>query len=323
METFLKSKFKVGNKINESPFSLTYQGTTLSGNQSVIIKIYKRGTLSSGLIKEMKQKVKSLQEISSPGIAKLFDGDYGWQGFYYVREFVNFPSLEEIMKERKFEVEEAERIILKACEALKPAHEAQILHGAIKPSNIFLNQQTFAVKLTDFIIEGKIRESLPQKAQVLLNSMAYISPEEILGESATALSDIYNLGQIFYMLVAESKLDLEYFSTLNKTKTFPNFPPTLPRHVQEIITKMIHPDPLLRIKSIGEIEESIINRSLTERKETDWPQIELENMPRAEEKEVKMMKTERKKSFFLLIVILIATIAGIIYSLINSLYMAQ
>jgi len=92
MERFLKSRYRIGEKLSENPFSITYKGTFLATDKPLVIKIYKRGTLSSNLIRNMKQKVKELSQISYHGIAKLIDGDYGWQGFYYVREFVPAPA---------------------------------------------------------------------------------------------------------------------------------------------------------------------------------------------------------------------------------------
>ena len=45
----------------------------------------------------MKQQVKGFSFLSHHGIAKLIDGDYGWQGFYYVREFIEGKSLQQMI----------------------------------------------------------------------------------------------------------------------------------------------------------------------------------------------------------------------------------
>jgi len=315
MERLLKSKFKIGEKIGENPFSLTYQGTTLSGNQPVIIKIYKRGTLNSALIKAMKQKVKILSELLHPGIAKLLDGDYGWQGFYYVRELVEGPSLAEKLKTaRMIDPYDAEKIMLKACEALSAAHERGIVHGALKPTNIFVGPE---VKLTDFIIEGEIKESYPQKAVSVLEDNLYLSPEEILGWPASPSSDIYALGTIFYEMLAGAHP--YYPSPLYKLKSPPPPPPNLSPYLIAILNKCLQNDPLLRFNSVADLTESLRQKTLVESKRgLDLPAIEMENAPQAEEKEIKIIKQERKRSFFLLIVAVLAVTAGIIYALITS-----
>jgi len=318
MERLLKSKFKIGEKISENPFSLTYRGTTLSGNQPVIIKIYKRGTLNSALIKAMKQKVKLLSELLHPGIARLLDGDYGWQGFYYVRELVEGPSLMEKFKTTPaLDPFDAEKIIIKICEALSAAHQMGIVHGALKPTNIFVGPE---VKLTDFIIEGEIKESYPQKAVSVLEDNLYLSPEEILGWPASTSSDIYALGTIFYEMLAGAYP--YYPSPLYKLKSPPPPPPNLSPYLSTILNKCLQSDPLLRFKTVDDLRESLRQRTLVEdRKNLDLPAIEMENAPQAEEKEIKIIKQERKRSFFLLIVAALAVTAGIIYALITSFLM--
>ena len=320
MERLLKSKFKIGSKIGENPFSLTYQGTTLSGEQPIIIKIYKRGTLNSILIKSMKQKVKALQELIHPGIARLLDGDYGWQGFYYVREYVEGTPLSKLLQYKKPDINEAEKWMVLICEALRAAHQQGIVHGALKPTNIFLDRGN-QVKLTDFVIEGEIKESLPQKAQSLLEAGPYLSPEELLGFSAGISSDIYNAGFVLKQMLNGSKT---VEAPLAKLSPAPTLPPNLPHYLEEILLKALQVDPLLRFHNMGDLIDSLKNKTIVEKQSLiDWPPIELENAPRAEEKAVRTIKSERKRSFFLLIVVLLATLAGVIYALINSFFLRQ
>ena len=316
MERLLKSKFKIGQKIGENPFSLTYLGTTLSGEQPVVVKIYKRGTLNSTLIKSMKQKVKVLQEINHPGIARLLDGDYGWQGFYYVRDFVKGINLKDYVKKQKIGQDGALNIIANAASILAFAHKNSIIHGALKPGNIFINEKG-NITLTDFIIEGEIKESMPQKALFILEESEYASPEEIYGSPAHAPSDTYALGVILYELLTGS---VPFRDDPNAKITGP-LPPmsTAPKYLEEILTKALNKDALLRFATIEEFGESLKCKTIIEIKEKwDLPTVELENAPRAEEKAVIPIKKERKRSFFLLIVLLISVLAGIIYSIINS-----
>ena len=321
VERLLKSKFKIGNKIGENPFSLTYLGTTLSGEQTVIIKIYKRGTLNSVLIKSMKQKVKALTEINYPGIARLYDGDYGWQGFYYVREYVDGLSLKEYLKSHRPDVDEAIDLLNKIAAPLSYAHRKGIIHGALKPSNVFLDKQMKAI-LVDFIIEGEVKESMPQKAVFILEASDYASPEEIYGNPAGKSSDIYSLGIMLYEILT-GNIPFKGDPQKKLSGLAPKVP-SLPNYLEDILFKALSRDPLLRFKSVDEIIESSKCRTLVEFKENwDLPPVELENTLRAEEKAVLPVRQERKRSFFILIILLLTVLAGIIYSLINTMIMRQ
>lgn len=321
MERFLKSKFKIGNKISENPFSLTYRGTTLSGEQEVVIKIYKRGSLNSTLIKVMKKKVRALQDLIHPGIARLYDGDYGWQGFYYVREYIKGPSLRDLLiSQKRFEPYEAEKIMLSICEALKAAHAKGVIHGALKPENIFFENESY--KLADFVIEGEVKEALPQKALYVLEHSTYLSPEEIEGISAGVSSDVYSAGLLLYeMLSGSPPFKVGNSSPMLKLKGKYEPLSSIPKYLEEILFQALERDPLLRFRKISDLSESLNKKGVVKgEKDLDLPVINLEDSPQPEESHE---KKEKKRSFFLLILILLAFLSGIIYTFIHTYILSQ
>jgi serine/threonine-protein kinase len=271
MERFLKSRYKIGDKISENPFSVTYRGSMLENSRPVIIKIYKRGTLNSKLINRMKQKVKELSLINHHGIARLIDGDYGWQGFYYVREYVEGKSLEQLMGSESGVGEERARAIAEeVCRALESAHAKGIVHGALKPSNIFVDKKGL-VKVADFVIEGKIKEAMPQKVISIMDDGRYLSPEELGGQAASASSDIYALGILLgEMLLPQAPLGKKGLAGgLAKMKQNPLLEEELlarvPRYLQDIISKSLQADPQRRFASVTSFRESLENKNLVER----------------------------------------------------------
>lgn len=244
MERLLKSRYRTAEKISENPFSVTYKGFYVGTDKPVIIKIYKRGTLSSTLINRMKQKVKDFALINYHGIAKMVDGDYGWQGFYYVREYIEGETLAQILAGcRTIEPDKVLMIGEEICRALEFAHARGIVHGAMKPSNVFVDSQGI-VKLADFVVEGEIKEAMPQKALTIIDSRAYLSPEELLGWPANFSSDIYGVGLLLSELAG----------------------PNPPRYLQEIIKKALLQDPLLRFQSAALLRESLEKRMVVEQR---------------------------------------------------------
>ncbi len=272
MERFLKSRYKIGEKISENPFSVTYKGSFLGSNRPVVIKIYKRGTLNSALINRMKQKVKELSQLNHHGIARLIDGDYGWQGFYYVREYIEGRTLEEALSNgRQISLERAAAVAEEICRALEAAHEKGIVHGALKPSNVFIDAKGI-VKVADFVIEGEIKEAMPQKVLSIMDDGRYTSPEELSGQPASTSSDIYALGMILFELVMNRFGLVEGGLAGGVAKLSDRSPlpgreelARLPRHLQDIISKALQADPSLRFSSAAEFRESLENKNLAAR----------------------------------------------------------
>jgi len=267
VENILKSRYRIGKKVSENPFSVTYMGFLIGTEKPVIVKIYKRGTLNSSLIKSMKQRVKDFALLAHHGAAKLLDGDYGWQGFYYVREYIDGVSVQELFERgEKIGAEKAAAIADQALETLAVTHAKGIIHGALKPSNIFLDSQGL-VKLADFVIEGEIKSALPQRIQEIVENAKYASPEELSGEPATFASDLYSLGIILYEMTAGKPVRLAAGISGNLGKlqggVFSKEElAALPGYLKEIISKATAKDQLLRFASAAEFRQSLERKAL-------------------------------------------------------------
>ncbi len=329
MERFLKSRYRIGEKLSENPFSVTYKGSFLATDKPLVIKIYKRGTLSSALIRSMKQKVKELSHVNYHGIAKLIDGDYGWQGFYYVREFVPGNSLKEIME--KLDQDKAIVIAEEVCKALEYAHKRNIVHGAINPNNIFVDQKG-VVKIADFVIEGEIKEAFQQKAESVLSDSRYMSPEELLGYPAGKASDIYGLGLVLYEMLQHKKE--VSFSKIQKIKQpsvlNSELLTSLPRYLQEIINKAMQKDPLLRFASAEEFKQSLEHKNVVTNPKTHKDYIDIfentvtsygakdisiESEAIEDVGQVKLRwSKEKHRRWILLLILALAVLSGIVYA---------
>ena len=86
--------------------------------------------------------------------------------------------------------------------ALVHAHEAGILHRDIKPSNVMIDERG-RVRLLDFGLALASDRTTMTRTGVVLGSLAYLPPEQLLGERATVdqRSDIYAVGVVLYELL--------------------------------------------------------------------------------------------------------------------------
>jgi serine/threonine protein kinase len=80
--------------------------------------------------------------------------------------------------------------------ALATAHDAGILHRDVKPGNILFTRDG-AAKVSDFGIAKTADTGYTMTGQIL-GTMAYLSPERLMGNPATPSDDLYSLGVVGY-----------------------------------------------------------------------------------------------------------------------------
>ncbi len=99
-------------------------------------------------------------------------------------------------------VEQAIDYAAQAAEGLLRVHETGIVHRDMKPANVMVTEHGL-VKLLDFGL-AKVANVNLTKTGTILGTMAYMSPEQALGNDTDARTDLWSLGVIMYeMLTGE------------------------------------------------------------------------------------------------------------------------
>ncbi len=155
------------------------------------------------------------------------------------------------------------------CAALEHAHGQGIMHGDLKPSNIFLesNADNDIVQVSDFAIAERLFQGL-EWTQVttmtcsIYGSVTYLAPDYAHSRNPTEVADIYSLGCIMYEcltgrppFVADSD-----FLTIMKHMDEPPMPFSAdytPKPVVQIVMKALEKDPRKRWQSAAEMRTAI------------------------------------------------------------------
>lgn len=294
MNRILKSKYKVGEKIFDCQTHITYRGSFVDSEKEIAIKIYKKEYLNTFIVKKLKKDIEIFSKIESPLIPKLIDGDYGWQGFYFIREYVDGLPLSEL--KTHLELDKVIEIISSVCSTIKFAHDNKIIHGSITPNNVFIQRSNSQVKVADFGIKRSIFETIEQKAKLLFAlDLQYVPPEVLLGEEPTAKSDIYQIGILFAQLLTNEKKHKEKErlslakEILESKKKNILITTKIPKYVEEIINICIDHDPLSRFDSVDEIINCLNTKSVIKKRFNfiDFMEINLASEEEIQDEKIK------------------------------------
>lgn len=135
--------------------------------------------------------------LDQPRIIKTLevidDGDEA----FVAMEFVTADTLESVLKSETFTPEQANHLLRKIALTLDYAHRQGVIHGDLKPSNIFVMADR-SVKVGDFAISPRARKSRSHFPPEW--SHPYLSPEHFAPENLGPRSDQYSLACIAYHL---------------------------------------------------------------------------------------------------------------------------
>jgi serine/threonine-protein kinase len=154
------------------------------------------------------REVRATAQLTHWNSIEIFDYGRAADGtFYYVMEYLPGMNLEEIVRMHgPMPQDRIVHLLSQACEALREAHEQGLIHRDIKPANIFAAHRGGiydVAKLLDFGLSKPM--SLPDEPQITQMGMIsgtphFMAPEQALGESPDARSDIYSLGVVAWFL---------------------------------------------------------------------------------------------------------------------------
>src|SRR5262245_22693666 len=171
----------------------------------VAIKLVHPGLDTDFILRRFKRERQILARLQHPNIARLFDGGTAEDGTpYLVMEYIQGTWITKYADEKQLSVEERLRLFLPVCAAVEYAHRHFIVHRDLKPGNILIDS-TGTPKLLDFGISKLLHATQNDAADTQdlgMMTPAYASPEQIVGDAVTLVSDVYSLGAVLYELLS-------------------------------------------------------------------------------------------------------------------------
>jgi serine/threonine protein kinase/tetratricopeptide (TPR) repeat protein len=186
------------DKLGEGPQSEVYRATDSRLGRTVALKILRPHVEFDPSAKErFEREAKHTSNLAHPNIATIFDYGQDRGTSYIVMEYLEGRTLDRILKERPLGYEEGLRIALQVTSALSLVHQRGLIHRDLKPANIMVMPDG-AVKLLDFGICRSTGESSITQDGMLVGTVLYMSPEQVLGDDLSVATDIFAFGSVFY-----------------------------------------------------------------------------------------------------------------------------
>ena len=205
--------YKILDRIGAGGMGEVYRARDTRLGRTVAIKV-----LIADVAGDPDRRARFLQEaraaaaLSHPNIAALYEIGEDQDQLFLVFEYVPGETLKNAIAGRPMNPRRAIDLAVQIADALADAHAEGIVHRDIKPDNIIVTPKGNA-KILDFGLAtwttgGADREHVGQAATMTntavgttLGTVAYMSPEQALGERVDHRTDIFSLGIVIFEML--------------------------------------------------------------------------------------------------------------------------
>ena len=199
------------------------------------------------------REARTLAKLNHPNIVSVFEFGNVQDTYYFLMEFVDGPTLRDVISAGQLSPEEALAIVPHLCDALQFAHDKGVIHRDIKPENILIAKDGSAT-IADFglsrILGDEDQPTALTGTHQIMGTLRYMAPEQLAGaRSVDHRADIYSLGVVFYELLT-GELPIGRFELPSKKVS-------IDVRLDEVVLRTLEKEPQHRYQAASEIKSDM------------------------------------------------------------------
>ncbi|MCB9383813.1 MAG: serine/threonine-protein kinase [Bryobacterales bacterium] len=273
------SHYRILEKLGEGGMGSVYKAEDVRLRRTVALKFLpERFSLTQDDRDRFLREAQAAAALDHPNICTIYEVDEDKGRPFLAMAYIDGESLDHRIEQAPIELREALEIARQAADGLRAAHAKGIVHRDIKSSNLMLVRGGSGrpqVKLLDFGLAQLAGRSKLTRADSVMGTVAYMSPEQTQGETVDLRTDVWSLGVVLYEMIAgELPFKGHYdqamlYSILNEEpKPLTSLRSRLPVELDWIVDKCLAKDPAERYQSMDDLilDLTTLEKKLTTQK---------------------------------------------------------
>ena len=205
-------RFQVQKLIGTGGMGVVFAATDPQLGRTVALKLLQPLTAGERARERLLREAQAMARLQHPNVVGVYEAGVHGEQVYLVMEYVEDGTLAEWLRVRARDWQAVVGVLAQAGEGLAAAHAAGLVHRDFKPANILMGAGR--ARISDFGLartaamgediertaedDGMVLGAPLTRTGALLGTPAYMAPEQIRGEPATAASDQFAFGVVLY-----------------------------------------------------------------------------------------------------------------------------